>query len=192
MREFVRTRWASDLNHNQRWALKELAEREFATASGHPTEVTDGELNIHTSTALVLLRQGYAEQSEDGIVATEDGLRKIGKIQDHAEDRRRKAAAASLEAQASGKWHPVPAGYSAAAERDAVDARRFWAQAVSEVHGAKENLSWFRDMLKLSEQWGADGAELEACREDIEMAQKHVKEAEARLQSIKGEKKRAA
>jgi hypothetical protein len=193
MREFVRTRWASDLNHSQRWALKELAERESATVSGHPTEATEDDFNIHSSTALVLLRQGYAEETDDGgIAVTEDGLQKIGKIPVDREERRRKAAAASLEAQATGKWRPVPAGYSAAAERDAKDAKRFWAQAVSGVHAAKENLNRARKMLKLSEEWGAEEDELAACREDIEAAKKGVVEAEANLQSIKGEQKRAA
>lgn len=193
-RTFVRTRWASDLSDDARQALRELSEVEQATVSGEATGTTDGVLNIHSATALSFVRKGYAKLTDDDHVqATEEGLIKIGKVHLSRSRRRRMKEAESLDTQASGKWRPVPAGYSAAAERNAKDAKRFWAQAVEGVEAAKQHLAWTRWMLKLTESWGdADDGELDACREDIEAAEVRLAQAKAHTESLKGEPQQRA
>jgi len=191
---FVRTRWASDLNDQSRRALQELAEFEQARVTADSTGTVDEELRINATTAVSLIRKGYADLVDaDHVAVTREGLVKIGKVTISRSERRRAKEAEALDAQASGEWRPVPAGYSAEAERDAKDSKRFWAQAVSAVRAAKEDLAWERKMLKLTELSGeADEAELEVCREDVEKAEARLAQAKVQLESLKGEQQRAA
>jgi hypothetical protein len=131
------------------------------------------------------VQRGFAAQSDDGIVITESGLRKVGKIRESREERRRKAANASLKAQASGKWDPAPAGSSAlASEGDALK-RGEWAEAVNDVNAAQETLNGERQLLEMAKEWNAGQGLLDALRAQIEVAKKELDRAKAELERLR-------
>lgn len=184
-RTFVRTLWASDINHAARQVLQELADVDSAAVSAAPTDMAEETLNIQHQTALSLVRKGYVEIVDDNRVAiTREGLIKIGRIVISRAERRRRKEAESLRAQASGEWQPAPAGHSAQAQQDHVAARRAFAQAGAEVGEARDHLNWTRDMLRTSREWGAGEAELKACQEEIDAAKKRLAALETQRDSL--------
>ena len=192
-RLFVRTTWASHLNHNARRALQELGAVEDAAVSADATNTTNGVLSIQQQTAMSLVRKGYVKRvGDDHIAITREGQIKIGRIVISRSERRRHREAESLRAQANGEWRPVPAGYSAEAQEDYANAIHNVAAAGAELAHAKENLAWALDMLRMSREWGAGEAELEACREDVETAKQYVAKAEARRDAMKRQQERYA
>jgi len=189
----VRTQWASDIGHKVRRVLRELSEVEDAEVSAEPNGTTDGVLNVHHQTATSLVIKGYAERvGDDHIAITREGQIKIGRIEISRSERRRRKEAESLRAQASGEWRPVPAGYSAQAQRDYADAIHSVAVASAQVGQAKESLNWARDMLRMSREWGAGEDELETWREEVEKAKEDVAEAEAHRDAVTRQQARCA
>jgi hypothetical protein len=180
------------LNHRSRRALRELADGETATVSGKATGQIEGGLNIHQSTALMFVRKGYAELLDDDTIGiTREGLVKIGRVTISRSERRRRKEAESLRAQATGEWVPVPAGYSALASQNDADARRTYAETAEELTGAKSELQRALEWLHLSKRWGAEEAELESDRKEVERWRERVERAQAEFDAL-NKKKRAA
>lgn len=190
---FVRITWSSNLTPGAREALEGMADGLQAAVSGNANARTKEGVNVNRQTAMIFLRFGYAEACEDAKLAiTREGEIKVGRIELSRAERQRRKAAESLKAQESGEWAPVPAGYSAAAERDQRDSKRFWALAVEGVHAAKAHLNGERRMMKMAKTWGYTDEELEVFVEELEKAKARLASAEAHLRSLKGEGKRAA
>lgn len=193
MRTYVRFRPSSALNSNQTRALKLLAEHGEASVARRATAVEDATLTIHTETALSLIGHGVAEPSDnDGVAITEKGLRKTGKLRETPAQRRAQQAARALEAQASGKWEPAPAGASAQAERDAASARREWARARADVGAKQEEVYWARRMLRLAREWDGSEAEIAYQLEELGAAEARLAEAKAELERLRQQQTRAA
>lgn len=184
---FVRTTWASDLNHRARAVLRSLADVDQAEVSGSESGPTDaGAFNVHSQTALSLIRKGYAEAvDDDHICITREGMIKVGKIAIPRAERKRRKEAESLEAQASGKWKPAPAGASRDAERADRDAREELAEASRDVAYAKEALNQEYDLLRLIRRWGDDGGEEAQALADIERQKARLADVEAQLAALK-------
>lgn len=181
---YVRTKLASELNETQRSALAFIEQHGAASVVRHRTGMVDGEPVVHSETAMVLLRRGFAEEVEsEGLVSsiavTEKGLRNLGKLRETPAQRRHRQHAESLEAQTSGKWNPAPAGASAQASSDDWWDRREVGEAMNDLNRARDERREQREMVKLGRKWGLTEAQLEEDLRNLAQAEDRVAKAEA-------------
>lgn len=194
MGTYIRTRIPSSITPKQRRALQLIAKHGVGKASGKATDEADGGVQVNSETAFSLLRQGFVERSgDDRIEVTRKGLMKIGEVRESSEERKRRKMAENLEAQAKGRWKPVPAGYSAAASREAEDNKRWVAMATAHVQSARQTVEWRRETLKWAlERDDLGSAAVEELRNDVEEAEADLEAAERELATLAAEQRRAA
>jgi hypothetical protein len=147
---FIRFRTSGGIDKK---ALTLLAEHGTARVS-NTTKVIDGELRIHSQTALAFAAAGYVEKTEDGIAITDDGRDRAAQFNESRAERKRRKMREDLAAQASGKWKPTPAGYSATAQSAEAEARHDIADARYHVAVAHDRINHAKRMIRLAKEWG--------------------------------------
>lgn len=187
MKTFVKFKTTRNLDKR---GLTLLAEHGTARVS-NTTKVKGGELAIHSATALSLVGAGYAEQVEGGIEITDAGRDRADQFNESPAARKRRGAQDALEAQASGKWKPTPAGYSARAQDDLYWAEREWGEVKFLVAQAHEQVNRVRRMIKLSKLWG-DAEDVRSWEADLAEAEQQLEHAIRDRDALARQQKRAA